>query len=190
MFLWSKKYRKHICMLRWPCPEARFTMDWLSQDRAKPNSAFPYACCALAIHIKSFQIIKACLNLVNLRRIYYRLYLAPLYCSFGKRTIDMSGSPISYRDRIYIVKDVILKLVEYGELNQTALVSFCGMNLKKHKPILDDLEYNELIERNEMTIGKRTVAVYRPTQKGIAFCRDILEPYEKMFPRKMHEKEE
>ena len=93
----------------------------------------------------------------------------------------MSGSPSSYRDRIYIVKDVILKLVEYGELNQTALVSFCGLNLKKHKSILEDIEQNELIERREATIGKRTVTFYRPTQKGMAFCRDILEPYEKMF---------
>jgi predicted transcriptional regulator len=96
----------------------------------------------------------------------------------------MSGSPSSYRDRIYIVKDVILKLVEYGELNQTALVSFCGLNLKKHKPILEDIERNELVERREATIGKRTVTIYRPTQKGMAFCRDILEPYEKMFPRR------
>jgi predicted transcriptional regulator len=96
----------------------------------------------------------------------------------------MSGSPSSYRDRIYIVKDVILKLVEYGELNQTALVSFCGLNLKKHKPILEDIEHNELVERREATIGKRTVTIYRPTQKGMAFCRDILEPYEKMFPRR------
>ena len=48
----------------------------------------------------------------------------------------MSGSNSSYRDRIYIVKDIILKLLEYSELNQTALVSFCGLNLKKHKPIL------------------------------------------------------
>jgi predicted transcriptional regulator len=99
----------------------------------------------------------------------------------------MSGSPISYRDRIYIVKDVILKLVEYGELNQTALVSFCGLNLKKHKPILEDIEHNDLIERREATIGKRTVTIYRPTQKGMAFCRDILEPYEKMFPRRKDE---
>jgi len=99
----------------------------------------------------------------------------------------MSGSPNSYRDRIYIVKDVILKLVEYGELNQTALVSFCGLNLKKHKSILEDIEYNELIERREATIGKRTVTFYRPTQKGMAFCKDILEPYEKMFPRRKEE---
>ena len=99
----------------------------------------------------------------------------------------MSGSPISYRDRIYIVKDVILKLVEYGELNQTALVSFCGLNLKKHKPILEDIEHNDLIETTHATIGKRTVTIYKPTQKGMAFCRDILEPYEKMFPRRKDE---
>ena len=96
----------------------------------------------------------------------------------------MSGTPSSYRDRIYIVKDVILKLVEYGELNQTALVSFCGLNLKKHKPIIDDLEGNGLIERTEKPVGKRIVTICRPTQKGLEFCRNILEPYEKMFPRR------
>ncbi len=99
----------------------------------------------------------------------------------------MSGSPSSYRDRIYIVKDIILKLVEYGELNQTALVSFCGLNLKKHKSILEDIEYNDLIERREVTLGKRIVTMYRPTQNGVEFCRDILEPYEKMFPRRKDE---
>jgi predicted transcriptional regulator len=96
----------------------------------------------------------------------------------------MSGSPSSYRDRIYIVKDVILKLVEYSELNQTALMSFCGLNLKKHKPILEDLESNGLIRRTERPVGKRTVMIYSPTQKGIEFSRTILEPYEKMFPRR------
>ena len=96
----------------------------------------------------------------------------------------MSGSEASYRDRIYIVKDVILKLIEYGELNQTTLVSFCGLNLKKHKTILDDLELNELISKNEIPVGKRTVTVYKAAQKGIEFCRSILEPYEKMFPRR------
>lgn len=99
----------------------------------------------------------------------------------------MSGSTSSYRDRIYIIKDIILKLVEYGELNQTALVSFCGLNLKKHKPILDSLEANGLVIRTERTIGKRTVAVYATTQKGIEFCRNILEPYEKLFPRKKND---
>lgn len=95
----------------------------------------------------------------------------------------MSGSGI-YRDRIYIIKDIILMLVQYGELNQTALVSFCGLNLKKHKPILDELEANNLITSIEKSLGKRIITIYKPTQKGIEFCRTILEPYENVFPRK------
>ena len=96
----------------------------------------------------------------------------------------MSLSPISYRDRIYIVEDIILKLVEHGELNQTALVSFCGLNLKKHRCILDELQVNGFINKSELPFGRRIVAIYKPTQKGIEFCRSILEPYEKMFPRR------
>jgi predicted transcriptional regulator len=96
----------------------------------------------------------------------------------------MSLSPTSYRDRIYIVEDIILKLVEYGELNQTALISFSGLNLKKHRCILDELEINGLIQKDESSFGKRTVIVYKPTQKGVEFCRSILEPYERMFPRR------
>jgi predicted transcriptional regulator len=95
----------------------------------------------------------------------------------------MSGSSSSYRDRIYIVKDVILKLVEYGELTQTSLVSFCGLNLTKHKPLLDELEAKGIIERSERMSGKRAIVFYRATRRGIEFCRAILEPYEKMFPR-------
>ena len=96
----------------------------------------------------------------------------------------MSISPTSYRDRIYIIQDIILKLTEYGELNQTALISFTGLNLKNHRCVLDELEVNGLIQRSESPFGKRMVMVYKPTQKGIDFCRSILEPYERMFPRK------
>jgi predicted transcriptional regulator len=95
----------------------------------------------------------------------------------------MSLSPILYRDRIYIVEDIILKLVEHGQLNQTALISFCGLNLKKHRCILDELEVNGFIQKGHSQLGKRMVTVYRPTQKGVDFCRSILEPYERMFPR-------
>ena len=95
----------------------------------------------------------------------------------------MSLSPTSYRDRIYIIQDIILKLVEYGELNQTALISFSGLNLKKHRCILDELEVNGLIQKSESPFGKRMVVVYKPTHKGIEFCRSILEPYERIFPR-------
>ena len=95
----------------------------------------------------------------------------------------MSLSPTSYRDRIYMIEDIILKLVEHGELNQTALISFSGLNLKKHRCILDELEVNGLIQKSESPFGKRMVIVYKPTHKGIEFCRSILEPYERIFPR-------
>ena len=95
----------------------------------------------------------------------------------------MSGTS-AHRDRIYIIKDIILLLVQYGKLNQTALVSFCGLNLKKHKSILDELESINLIKSEEKSIGKRIITIYKPTQKGIEFCKTILDPYETLFPRK------
>ena len=88
-----------------------------------------------------------------------------------------------YRDRIYIIKDVILTLSEYGQLNQTALFSFCGLNITKHKPILDNLEQNGMIQRVEMAEGKRTITIFKVTNKGMNFCHEILEPFEKLFPR-------
>jgi len=88
-----------------------------------------------------------------------------------------------YRDRIYIIKDIILTLSEYGQLNQTALFSFCGLNISKHKGILDNLELNEMIKREEISEGKRTVTIFKVTQKGMNFCHEIIEPYEDLFPR-------
>ena len=88
-----------------------------------------------------------------------------------------------YRDRIYIVKDIILTLSEYGQLNQTALFSFCGLNITKHKQILNNLELNEMIQRVETIKGKRTITIFKVTHKGMEFCHQILEPFEKLFPR-------
>lgn len=105
--------------------------------------------------------------------------------SLGKKTKKSTMSP--YRDRVYIIKDIILKLVDYGGLNQTSLISFCGLNLKKHRSILFELELNELVTKSETTSGHRTITVYKPTQKGIEFCNKIIEPYEKMFPRQRHQ---
>jgi predicted transcriptional regulator len=96
----------------------------------------------------------------------------------------VSGSESSYRDRIYIVKDIMLKLMEHNELNQTTLLSFCGLNLKKHKSILDELESNKFVSKDELPYGKRRIIMYKPTRKGIEFCTNILEPYERVFPRR------
>ncbi|MEO9310577.1 MAG: winged helix-turn-helix domain-containing protein [Nitrososphaera sp.] len=90
----------------------------------------------------------------------------------------------SYRDKIYIIKDIITLLVEYGELNQTTLVSYCGLNLKKHKKILDNLESHGFISKSTLESGKRTITIYKATNKGVEFCRTIIEPYEELFPRK------
>ena len=88
-----------------------------------------------------------------------------------------------YRDRIYIRKDILLKLVQYGALNQTALLSYCGLNLQKHRPILDEMESKGLIVRTESYHGRKKITLYKATETGLAFCRKILEPYEAMFPR-------
>lgn len=89
-----------------------------------------------------------------------------------------------YRDKIYMIKDIITLLTEYGELNQTALVSYSGLNLKKHKQILDDLESHGFVSRSTIEEGKRTITMYRATQKGVEFCQAIIGPYEELFPRK------
>jgi predicted transcriptional regulator len=89
-----------------------------------------------------------------------------------------------YRDRIYIRKDIILKLAEYGELNQTSLLSYCGLNLVKHKDILDDMESKGIIIRTEEPWGNKKIIKYKVSEKGKEFCRMILDPYEEMFPRK------
>ena len=90
---------------------------------------------------------------------------------------------LGYRDRTYIRKDIILILSEYGEMNQTKLLSYCGLNIAKHKEILVDMEEKGLIERKEEPWGKKTIIKFKVSHKGQEFCKLILEPYEDMFPR-------
>ncbi len=88
-----------------------------------------------------------------------------------------------YRDRIYIRKDIMLKLSEYGELNQSKLMSYCGLNNVKHKEILDDMVQKHLIERFEEAWGNKMIIKYRMSERGRSILREILEPYEALFPR-------
>lgn len=94
------------------------------------------------------------------------------------------SSSRGYRDRLYIIKDIILTLGEYGSLNQTSLLSYCGLNLTKHRSILEDLESHQMISKEENIMGKRTITFYKVTPKGMEFCHNILDPYENLFPRK------
>jgi predicted transcriptional regulator len=88
-----------------------------------------------------------------------------------------------YRDRIYIRKDVLLKLYEYGELNQSKLMSYCGLNHIKHRKIIDDMVEKEFITRINEPWGSKTIIKYKVSEKGRDILKQILEPYEMLFPR-------
>jgi predicted transcriptional regulator len=76
-----------------------------------------------------------------------------------------------YRDRIYIRKDILLKLMEYGQLNQTSLLSYCGLNLVKHKDILNDMEQKGFIRRIEEPWGNKKIIKYNVAEKGLEFLQ-------------------
>lgn len=62
-----------------------------------------------------------------------------------------------YRDRIYIRKGVLLKLYEYGELNQSKLMSYCDLNNVKHGEIIEEMVKKEIILRTEEAWGNKTI---------------------------------
>ncbi len=88
-----------------------------------------------------------------------------------------------YRDRIFIRKDILLKLCEYGEINQSKLMSYCGLNNAKHKEILDDMVHKDLIARMEQTWGSKIIINYKISERGRLILNEILAPYEELFPR-------
>jgi predicted transcriptional regulator len=80
-------------------------------------------------------------------------------------------------------KDILLKLNEYGELNQSQLMSYCGLNNIKHKPIIDELVEKGMIVRFEEPWGQNRIIKYKVSEKGREIARAIFEPYELLFPR-------
>jgi predicted transcriptional regulator len=56
---------------------------------------------------------------------------------------------------------VISKLTNYGESNQTSLLSYCGLNLVKHKLILDDMEQKGIITRLQQPWGNKKVIIIK-----------------------------
>ena len=88
-----------------------------------------------------------------------------------------------YRDRIFIRKDILLKLYEYGGLNQSKLMSYCGLNNVKHKDILDDMVKKDLINKLEEAWGSKTIINYKISERGREILKEVLEPYESLFPR-------
>ena len=86
-------------------------------------------------------------------------------------------------------KDILLKLDEYGELNQSQLMSYCGLNNVMHKPIIDELVEKGLIIRFEEPWGRQNIIIkYRILEKGRKIAKAIFEPYELLFPRREEKK--
>ena len=88
-----------------------------------------------------------------------------------------------YRERIYIRKDILMKLYEHGTLNQSKLLSYCGLNSVRHKVILDEMVKSSLIERLEEQWGSKTVINYKVSEKGRQILKQLFDPYEELFPR-------
>lgn len=78
----------------------------------------------------------------------------------------------------------MLKLYEHGELNQSKLMSYCGLNNVKHKGILDDMVKKEMLVRIEEPWGSKSIIKYSISQKGNDILKAVLEPYEELFPRR------
>ena len=74
-------------------------------------------------------------------------------------------------------------------MTQTKLLAYCGLNLVKHKEILDDMGKKGILTKFKVKWGTKIITKYKVTQKGREFCQMILEPYEEMFPRKGKEDE-
>lgn len=85
---------------------------------------------------------------------------------------------------MYLIIDILTKLIEYGEINQSSILLYCRLNLTKHKEIFDELEQNNFIEKTQKFIGKKQIIYYKITPEGLEFYSKILGPYEKFFPRK------
>ncbi len=77
----------------------------------------------------------------------------------------------------------MLKLYEYGEMNQSRLMSICGLNNVKHKGILDSMVTKQMIEKREEAWGNKTIYKYKIAEKGKTLLEEVLQRYEDLFPR-------
>lgn len=105
------------------------------------------------------------------------------FCYILDNSQQHRGPMHDYRDRVYIRKDILSKLLEYGELNQTKLMSYCGLNNAAHKGIVVDMAEKGLIIRVEEKWGNKKIIMYRISEEGKKFLNEILERYEQLFSR-------
>ena len=76
-----------------------------------------------------------------------------------------------------------MKLYEHGEINQSKLMSICGLNNVKHKGILDNMVAKGFLLRNKEAWGNKIILKYKISEKGLEILKQVLGPYEELFPR-------
>ena len=98
-------------------------------------------------------------------------------------TKDEASIHFTYRDPIHIRKDILSTLLRHGELNQSKLVSYCNLNNSKHGQVIHDLVQKGMIAKVVEKWGSKIIIKYRVSEKGKKFLREIMLPYEELFPR-------
>lgn len=76
-----------------------------------------------------------------------------------------------------------MKLYEHGELNQSRLMSYCGLNNVRHKGIVSSMVKKGIIIRTNESWGNKMIIKYKLSEEGRKILREVLEPYETLFPR-------
>ena len=76
-----------------------------------------------------------------------------------------------------------MKLYESGEMNQSRLLSSCGLNNAKHRGILEDMAEKGFLERKAEQEKNQSIFKYKISEKGVEILREVFERYELLFPR-------
>jgi predicted transcriptional regulator len=76
-----------------------------------------------------------------------------------------------------------MKLYEHGELNQSRLMSYCGLNTVRHRGLIDNMVKKGMISKTLESWGTKTIIKYKISQEGTKILREVLEQYEVLFPR-------
>jgi predicted transcriptional regulator len=62
-------------------------------------------------------------------------------------------------------------------------MSICGLNNAKHKGILDDMIEKGILSLEKEPWGNKMILKYKISEKGIRIMKEVLDPYEELFPR-------
>lgn len=76
-----------------------------------------------------------------------------------------------------------MKLYEHGEMNQSKLMSYCGLNTVRHRGLIDNMIKKGMINRTLEPWGNKTIIKYNISEEGRKTLREVLNQYEILFPR-------